>query len=609
MLNVLMPMAGSGSRFSGTKYDLPKPLIPMDNSGTRMFMLATFPVPVDQNFVFIVRSDLSGSELYEPIISKRYSNYEIVSQDGPADGAVISTLHAEHLIDNDDPLLILDSDIYSAWDMETLLAKAAGFDGVILTFNSDSPSYSYVKLDDNGIAIDIAEKSVISNNASSGGYFWAKGSDYVKYAKQLVASGETVNGEFYISNVYKTAIVDGKNFTNYEVKKHFSLGTPEDLEKFIAIRRLENGSYRTGLVEFDELEAIEVDSFKVPEIGIDNSILRLTNLFRFFDVEKPTKIIKGKTFVAPLSRKYWHFLHESLAQYEVLKKRIPDLKIYFVDFHGLAAKDGFEDSSTAFCKGLAEFYLDSEEFSSIFKDLDVEYRIPASNLLFEEAYFIADYEHLVPPTSWAHTGFTPPWYRDDIDWVGDHWVGPNGRDAWIKEGVQLLRDRLISKVEKSTKYPEKIYISRRDATERYKRLIMSGETTDTKSINEAHERNYDETSLEDYFIDMGYTPVCLEGMPYIEQMNHFYNAKTVAGLIGSGFCNIIFSSPEVELVEIHVSATFEFSYSYLIRFLDLGQKYTMIELRDEDPITWKFVEIPWDKMKPRLDEVFARDEA
>jgi hypothetical protein len=293
----------------------------------------------------------------------------------------------------------------------------------------------------------------------------------------------------------------------------------------------------------------------------------------------------------------------------VLKKRIPDLKIYFMDFHGLAGRDGFDDSSTAFCKSLAEFYLEQDEFDGIFNNLEVEFRIPASNLLFEEVYFIADYEHLVPPGAWDHTGFTPAWYREDIDWVGDHWVGPNGRDAWIEEGVQLIRERLISRVRDSVGYPEKIYISRRDATERYKKLITSGETSDKNSINEARERNYDETNIEDYFIAMGYTPICLEGMPYIEQMNHFYNAKTIAGLIGSGFCNIIFSKPEVELIEIHVSATFEFSYSYLIRFLGLGQKYTMIELRDEDPVTWKFVEISWDKMKPRLDEVFTHDEA
>ena len=98
MLNVLMPMAGSGSRFAGSSYDMPKPLIPMDNSGTRMFMLATFPVPVDQKFIFIVRSDLFGSELYEPIVSERYDNYKIVLQDGPVGGAAVSTLYAQDLM-------------------------------------------------------------------------------------------------------------------------------------------------------------------------------------------------------------------------------------------------------------------------------------------------------------------------------------------------------------------------------------------------------------------------------------------------------------------------------------------------------------------------------
>ena len=188
-------------------------------------------------------------------------------------------------------------------------------------------------------------------------------------------------------------------------------------------------------------------------------------------------------------------------------------------------------------------------------------------------------------------------------------MGPDGRDAWIKEGVQLLRERLITSVRESEDYPEKMYVSRRDATERYKNLIKDGETSDTKSINEARERNYDETNLENYFIAKGYEPVCLEGMPYREQMNYFYNAKKIAGLVGSGFCNLIFSRPDVELIELHVSATFEFSYSYLIRFLGLGQIYTKIDLRYEDPKTWKYSEITWDEMIPILDKALLHDEA
>jgi hypothetical protein len=108
---------------------------------------------------------------------------------------------------------------------------------------------------------------------------------------------------------------------------------------------------------------------------------------------------------------------------------------------------------------------------------------------------------------------------------------------------------------------------------------------------------------------MGYEIVSLEGLPYKKQVEYFYNADKIAGLVGSGFSNIIFSKDTLELIELQVKHNFEFSYKYLVNFLGLGQKFTYIELRDEDPSTWKFLPIhDWDEIKKRLDKVFYVNE-
>ena len=59
-------------------------------------------------------------------------------------------------------------------------------DGGILTFTAAHPKWSFAKLDGNGFVSEVAEKVPISNIASVGIYFWKHGSDFVKYAEQMI---------------------------------------------------------------------------------------------------------------------------------------------------------------------------------------------------------------------------------------------------------------------------------------------------------------------------------------------------------------------------------------------------------------------------------------
>jgi dTDP-glucose pyrophosphorylase len=107
-------------------------------------------------------------------------------------------------------------------------------DGGILTFTATHPRWSFVKLDEDGFISEVAEKRPISDMATVGIYYWSRGSDYVKYAKQMIAKEITVNGEFYVAPVYNEAIADGKKFRAFGVEQMWGLGTPEDLEHYVA---------------------------------------------------------------------------------------------------------------------------------------------------------------------------------------------------------------------------------------------------------------------------------------------------------------------------------------------------------------------------------------
>ena len=106
-------------------------------------------------------------------------------------------------------------------------------DGGILTFTATHPKWSFVKLDENGFVNEVAEKKPISNNATCGVYFWKKGSDYVKFANQMIEKDIRTNNEFYVCPIFNQAIEDNKKIKTFNIKKMWGLGTPEDLRRFL----------------------------------------------------------------------------------------------------------------------------------------------------------------------------------------------------------------------------------------------------------------------------------------------------------------------------------------------------------------------------------------
>jgi HAD superfamily hydrolase (TIGR01509 family) len=232
-MNVLIPMAGAGSRFEKAGYVLPKPLIDVD--GAPMIKVVVDSLNVDANFIFIVQK--SHNEKYNlksvlPLISP---NCSIVEIDGITEGAACTTLLAEHLINGEEPLLICNSDQYIKWNSSEFFYKVQEqkVDASILTFSSTHSKWSYAKVDDDGFVTEVAEKKPISDLATVGIYFWKHGRDYVKYAKQMIEQNKRVNDEFYVCPVFNEAIEDNKKITTHNVDEMWGIGTPEDLETFL----------------------------------------------------------------------------------------------------------------------------------------------------------------------------------------------------------------------------------------------------------------------------------------------------------------------------------------------------------------------------------------
>ncbi len=233
-INVVIPMAGNGSRFAQEGYLLPKPLI--DVQGVPMIQRVVENLNIDGQYIFIVRQDHLDKYDLRTLLDRIAPGCIIVPTDGITEGATCSVLLAASHIDTDTNLLIANSDQFLEWDSSAFLYESMNVDGCISTFEQTDPNdkkWSYASLNTTGFVDRVAEKEVISTHANTGIYFWSKGSDFVRYARQMIDKNIRTNGEFYIAPVYNEAIIDNKKIKIQNCKKMWGLGVPADLLKFL----------------------------------------------------------------------------------------------------------------------------------------------------------------------------------------------------------------------------------------------------------------------------------------------------------------------------------------------------------------------------------------
>lgn len=235
-MKVLIPMAGLGSRFAKAGYTFPKPLIAIKNMNDKpMIQVIVENLNIDAEHIFIVQEEHCEKYNLKQLLNVISPSCKIVTVDHLTEGSACTTLLAKKYINNDEPLLIANSDQFVEWNSNEFMYSMIGdqIDGGILTFNNSHPKWSYVKQDENGFVTEVKEKTVISNEATIGIYYWSRGSDYVKYAEQMIAKNIRVNNEFYTAPVYNEAIQDNKKIKIFHIDKMWGLGDPIDAEYFI----------------------------------------------------------------------------------------------------------------------------------------------------------------------------------------------------------------------------------------------------------------------------------------------------------------------------------------------------------------------------------------
>jgi NDP-sugar pyrophosphorylase family protein len=235
VLNIVIPMAGRGSRFAKAGYILPKPLIPV--LGQPMVELVTRNLASSKphRFIFICQPEHESTYQLRARLHAIAPDCEIVFTDGVTEGAACSVLLAARLIDTSNPLLIANSDQYVDIDIDGFLqdAEHRRLDGSIMTMPADDPKWSFARLGASGLVEEVREKVVISHHATVGIYLFARGAEFVAAATNMIRRDERVKGEFYVAPVYNDLIGNGSEIGVYDVGDAMhGMGTPEDLLLF-----------------------------------------------------------------------------------------------------------------------------------------------------------------------------------------------------------------------------------------------------------------------------------------------------------------------------------------------------------------------------------------
>ena len=572
-INILIPMAGEGSRFQKAGFKDPKPFIKINNKP--MIQVVHDNIGIDGKYIYVAKSEHVEKYNLEGCLKEFCKNFVIVEQQGRLEGATKSVLLAKDLIDNDSPLIIANSDQYIDWDPKVIEEFiTSGVDGAILTFKSTESKWSYAEVQ-NEVVQEVFEKIVVGDNATVGIYFWKKGSDFVKYAEKMIEKNIRTNNEFYVCPVYNQAIQDGKIISISEVKKMQGLGTPEDLESYLESNNMfidiKNRSYVNDVIEMNDHEICV--QYKNPSYKIyDRAIKETADYIKYnydADMVSLPEFAQGKksngevgwllhpvvdslhtldqvsfedqsVYLAAYNPRFFHVALEILPKLFLLKKQDPYFKLI------LLGEDDIDQSGN-FISLVNGSNLPREQDGSYLKfwldELDIDYicvnleMLKSFNLNFRTSYVFYDsksrekYQHI--NKNYLKLFFNGPYiyYKNK---PFEPFCLLSREDSHIDIHTNNYLKKCINEYLKESHVLDnkKIFISRKNYVRSY----------------------FKEDIIEEYLISKGYESVCMEDFSPIEQINIIRSATDVVSFLGSSLVNLYFVNKKINLFVISLDS-------------------------------------------------------
>ena len=227
-------MAGKGLRLADAGFENPKPLIKIKDKTIMEWAIES--LKLDGNYIFCTKQEHIEKYGIDSKLKDIISDCKIVPISYDTRGTLDTILNARKLINNNEELIITDSDHFIEWDVKFFNEKIRkrDIDGCTMVFPEPQTNnaYSFVKLDNNGFITQSAEKIPISTIATVGIHYFKRGSDFVKFADEMIQRNITVKNEFYVTPIFNIFAENNKKIVTMPVKQMWLLGSPEEISTF-----------------------------------------------------------------------------------------------------------------------------------------------------------------------------------------------------------------------------------------------------------------------------------------------------------------------------------------------------------------------------------------
>lgn len=233
LMNIVVTMAGAGSRFKAAGYEVPKPLIPVFGEPMYRHSVRCLPLQLAKRLIFVIRKDEYVDELRKDI-ANNFAKYNprIVEIDHLTRGQAESFLYSEPELAFNIPTLIHNADSAFISHPEIKFQDIChDVDGALFVFDSDDARYSYASLEDNGRVNEVREKKVISRHASTGTYYFRSTVQLVNLIQDAVKNNDVENGEYYLGPLYNRMIAARQLISVVPVSRFICYGTPQELRE------------------------------------------------------------------------------------------------------------------------------------------------------------------------------------------------------------------------------------------------------------------------------------------------------------------------------------------------------------------------------------------
>ncbi len=254
-MKIIIPMAGTGDRFVRAGYKNPKPLIEVNGERIIEYILQMFNVDED-DIVFICNETHIQTTKMNSILKTLAPKSKVLTIPNHKKGPIFTMLSTDinSYINDDEEVIVCYCDNPYLWNYEHFKAwvKEHDSDGCILSHagfhpHRLSPTFMAHIKENDLVVQEIKEKEPytrepMNEQASTGTYYFKKGSYIKKYFQQAIDQNINYNGEYYVTLVYNLLIKDGLKVHCYPTDFVTVFGTPEEVENFEAWQKLLNST-------------------------------------------------------------------------------------------------------------------------------------------------------------------------------------------------------------------------------------------------------------------------------------------------------------------------------------------------------------------------------